>query len=1004
MEFPDRPSVLVLLVATDGARWLPEALRGLRAQKHRPIDIVAVDNASTDATAQILTKALGARRVVKLERRAGYGRALAVALKTATDRKLVADVFLLVHDDAELAPGALSAMIEAMRADGVGVVGAKLLEWTESGLLQDIGQTADRYGRYVPRVERGELDQGQHDGIHEVLYVTSAAMLISADVVESVGLFDPRYAVLRDDFDFCWRARLAGYRTVVTTTASARHASATMRNLRATAASNRIRYFSERNMIATLIKNYGGWHLALAVPMTLAISLMNVVLFLITGRRASAIQVLEALEWNVVHLPSTLRARRRAQRARRVRDSEITRWMHHGATRLRSQFEHAIEVVVGDVDAGSEDDFDKPPPRLIDRARAHPGLALGALTAIVVALGARTLLFSGGIAGADFAPFPMKAGEFFSEYWSGWRGAGYGGAAPASPGLVILGLLTIVCARSAWLAQRVLVLGLPAIGVSAMFRLAYAVGLGPTGRRVAMLAYAVSPLLMGAFGAGRLGDLVLIAAAPGILLVLARAAGLAPSKGWRPAAAAVAGVALATSLSPWTLVFTFGAAVVFSVVVRERARDVLALGATAVIGALVLLFPWSIELFRAGSPLGAGGADPQARMLDILVLSPGVVRPLPLAIAAGLTVAGFLGFLMAPAERRAPARILGALVVTAMLLGWMVVRGVPWIAPRATLPLVGASVALALLAGMGIEAAARLGARQFGAAHVAVGVAGALLLFQAVVSAGWIASGWHPGLVRSETLVPSFIAAEEQSYGAFRVLWVSGTASSPRVALSGARGTTMLSYLVRPAGAGDAALRRAVAAIAGGSTESGGRLLATLGVRYVIVRPEVGARLGDAFASQVDLAFSQRFADSTVYVNRVGVPIAAGISAPGWVLAGAAGLDAAAGAESVPGVGAGFARRADSRYAGSTAKTAREVVIAEDYSPKWRLRVDGKELRPERSFGWASRFEVASAHKDIEIVWTGQRRHRLVISIQLGILLLFAAWWSQRAARERGER
>lgn len=1004
MEFPDRPSVLVLLVATDGALWLPEVLRGLKAQKHRPIDILAVDNASTDATAEILSNALGERRVVSLDRRAGYGRALAVALRTATDRRLAADFFLLVHDDAELAPGAVAAMLEAMRRDGVGIVGAKLLDWAEPDRLQDIGQTADRYGRHVPRVERGELDQGQHDGIHEVLYSTSAAMLVSAAVVEDVGLFDPRYAVLRDDFDFCWRARLAGYRTVVTTTASARHASATMRNLRATPASNRVRYYSERNMIATLIKNYGGLHLALAVPMTVAISVMNILLFFITGRRASAIQVLEALEWNVVHLPSTLRARRRAQRARKTGDADITRLMHHGATRLRSQFERAVEVVVGDVDTGSEDDFDRPPPRMVDRARAHPGLASALLILAVVMLGARTLLFSGGIAGTDFAPFPSGAGDFFSAFWSGWRGAGYGGAAPATPGLAILGLLTMACGGSVWLAQRVLILGLPAIGVSGMFRLARALGLGSSGRRIATLAYAVSPLLLGAFGAGRLGDLVLIAAAPGILLALARAAGVAPRKGWRPAAAMVAGVALAASLSPWVLVFVVGAGAVFAISARGRARDVLALSATTVAGAVVLLFPWSLELFRSGSPLGSGGSDPPARMLDILALSPGAVRPLPVAIGISLTVAGALGFLMVPQERRPQARILGAIAIAAVIVGWAVVRGVPWIAPRASLPLAAASVALALLAGMGIESASRLGARQFGVAHLAVGTAVAMLLLQGVASAGWIAAGRHPGLVRAGTLVPSFIPAEEQTQGAFRILWVSGTASAPKVALSGARGTTMLSYLSRPAGAGDAALRRALAAIAGGATESGGRLLATLGVRYVIVRPEAGSTLADSFARQVDLAFSQRFTDSIVYKNQVGIPIAAGISTRGWILAGASGLDAAAGAEPTSGASAGFGRRSGARYVGSTTKATRQVLLAEDYSSQWRLRTGGKEIPPRRSFGWATRFVVSSAHREVEIIWVGQRFHRISALFQIAIMLAFAAWWSQRAARERGER
>src|SRR5919109_4854906 len=175
MRLPEVPSILVLLVATDGEAWLPEVLKGLRAQRHSAIKVIAIDNASTDGSGRILRKAFGKERVIALERRVGYGRALAVGLQIAAERELEADAVLLLHDDAALQPGAIDAMIQAMRTDSIGVVGAKLLEWDDARVLQDIGGTTDRYGRLIAGVERGELDQGQHEGVHEVLYATSAA-------------------------------------------------------------------------------------------------------------------------------------------------------------------------------------------------------------------------------------------------------------------------------------------------------------------------------------------------------------------------------------------------------------------------------------------------------------------------------------------------------------------------------------------------------------------------------------------------------------------------------------------------------------------------------------------------------------------------------------------------------------------------------------------------------------------------------------------------------------
>jgi len=303
MELPDDPSILVLLVATDGAAWLPEVLKGLRAQQYRPIKVLAVDNASADGSGAILAKAFGVRRIVSLERRIGYGRALAAGLKIATERRLDADAFLILHDDAALGPGAVESMVRTMQTTGAGIVGAKLLEWDNPLLLQDFGQTTDRYGRAVPRVERGEIDQGQHEQVEEVLYATSAALLVARELVEKVGLFDPRFVAMRDDFDLSWRARIAGYKTVVDPAAVARHASAVQREIRDSPVRGRMRYFYERNMIATLIKNYSLPHLAIALPFTILLTLVNSLLYFLTGRRSSAVQLLQALQWNLAHLP-----------------------------------------------------------------------------------------------------------------------------------------------------------------------------------------------------------------------------------------------------------------------------------------------------------------------------------------------------------------------------------------------------------------------------------------------------------------------------------------------------------------------------------------------------------------------------------------------------------------------------------------------------------------------------------------------------------------------------
>src|SRR5438093_2116959 len=163
MRATDLP-VLAILVATNGEEWLPEAIRSLQVQTHERLGVIAVENACTDNSGVLLSRAFGGNAIA-LERRVGYGRACAAALKVAAERQTDAEAFLLVHDDAALDPTALEAMVAALAFDeSIGVVGAKLVEWDDPSRLQEIGMATDRYGRLFGDLERGELDHGQHHG------------------------------------------------------------------------------------------------------------------------------------------------------------------------------------------------------------------------------------------------------------------------------------------------------------------------------------------------------------------------------------------------------------------------------------------------------------------------------------------------------------------------------------------------------------------------------------------------------------------------------------------------------------------------------------------------------------------------------------------------------------------------------------------------------------------------------------------------------------------------
>ncbi|WP_439948240.1 glycosyltransferase [Streptomyces sp. BBFR109] len=269
-EYP-RHVVTAVLVSHDGARWLPDALAGLLGQERPAQYAVAADTGSADASAQILTDALGADRVLHLARRTGFGQAVEEAVRTApyltpddlpylkrpsgwdpvtrTWRDDAYDLpdlphgepvqwLWLLHDDCAPEPDALARLLRVVddeyelgRQD-VAVVGPKLRGWYDRRQLLEVGVSIANSGRRWTGLDRREQDQGQHDHVRSVLSVSTAGMLIRRDIFEQLGGFDRRLPLMRDDVDLCWRAHAAGHRVLIAPEAVVRHAEAASRERR----------------------------------------------------------------------------------------------------------------------------------------------------------------------------------------------------------------------------------------------------------------------------------------------------------------------------------------------------------------------------------------------------------------------------------------------------------------------------------------------------------------------------------------------------------------------------------------------------------------------------------------------------------------------------------------------------------------------------------------------------------------------------------------------------
>ncbi|MPY11383.1 glycosyltransferase family 2 protein [Arthrobacter sp. KR32] len=531
--------VTAVVVAHNGAEYLPETLEALERQS-RPADFcVGVDAGSTDRSASILQLDLPVGSpVVGAPARAGFGIAVRSAVAEIPSRpsgvEADDDWLWLLHDDAAPEPDALAEMLLAVeRAPSVTVAGAKQVAWDDRRELVDVGLSISRWAERLTLIDVDEHDQGQYDARSDVFAVNSAGMLVRRDVWDELGGFDPALHGVGDDIDLCWRNRVAGHRVVVVPSATVRHVVARPHPVSTPRAARSAEVYLR-------LKHARLWAVPfLAVGAVLGGSGRFLLSLVAKDPAHGAGQLLGSLA-GVSRPVNLFRSRRSVSRTRR-RPRSIVRplitarrdvWSHRRSvldafTSRGSAGQQGPQHVEEYVPSGdSNDDF----AALAAPARLWVGL--GAVAAVVLLLatafvGLHSLIGAPALAGGALLPVAATPGAVWDSATSWWTALGTGLAAHASPFAFVLWLLSLLGLGSANAAVVVLVVcALPLAGLSAWFA---AGGLTKSrGLRLwAALLWGAAPTLQVALGSGRLGSLIAHILLPLALLGAVRAVGAA---------------------------------------------------------------------------------------------------------------------------------------------------------------------------------------------------------------------------------------------------------------------------------------------------------------------------------------------------------------------------------------------------------------------------------------------------------------------------------------------
>jgi O-antigen biosynthesis protein len=182
------------------------------------LEIIVVDNASTDGSTELIRDRFPSVELVELPQNKGFAGGASVGLYMASG-----EIVATVNPDVRLDPGWLRAVRDTLESPNVGIVGSKIL-YPDERTVQHAGGVVHYPLATTEHIGRGEPDSDAYNHQRTVSFVTGAALAMRRDVGRSLRFFDDEYYPLYyEDVDLCWRANAEGLRTIYQPRAVAYH-------------------------------------------------------------------------------------------------------------------------------------------------------------------------------------------------------------------------------------------------------------------------------------------------------------------------------------------------------------------------------------------------------------------------------------------------------------------------------------------------------------------------------------------------------------------------------------------------------------------------------------------------------------------------------------------------------------------------------------------------------------------------------------------------------------
>ncbi|MEK7090928.1 MAG: glycosyltransferase family 2 protein [Patescibacteria group bacterium] len=251
--------ITIIVLNWNAEKYITACLQSLKHLATRPhrVEIVVVDNASTDDSVKLIKRKFPKLKIIQTGQNLGYAGGNNVGLQYALDQG--SDFAWIVNPDVQVHPQALLSLVNAAESHpNGGIFGSKCYfakgyefykeRYTPSQLGQVIwyaGGKINWANLINQHIGVNEVDIGQYNQLRETDSVTGASLFVRRQVLDNVGLFDPKYFLYYEETDFCMKAVHCGWKLYYVPESIVWHANAQATGVGSTL----VDYYTTRNRL-----------------------------------------------------------------------------------------------------------------------------------------------------------------------------------------------------------------------------------------------------------------------------------------------------------------------------------------------------------------------------------------------------------------------------------------------------------------------------------------------------------------------------------------------------------------------------------------------------------------------------------------------------------------------------------------------------------------------------------------------------------------------------------